>query len=575
MSDLTDRKLGDFHLLRHLGGGGMADVYLAEQTSLQRYVAVKVMKPSVMATSGQTMVARFRQEAMMAASLNHPNIIQVYMIGCEDNLHYIAQELVQGRDLAAILRERGKPDLPSALHIIQQVAAALTVSGQAGIVHRDIKPENIMVTRKGDVKVADFGLAQLHGSDDANGLTREGITMGTPLYMSPEQVSGKDLDPRTDIYSLGVTCYQLLCGEPPFTGSTPMAIALQHLNSPPPPLKEKNPKLPDILCRMVHRMMAKRRALRYQSAEEVLADVTKLSTAIKQGRSPDRIRLPRLEQLEQLAAEARAQSEKPAASPRELQVADGTRQPSDRPGLAATRAIPNPLPARVRPANKPVKADAVRQDEAAGRAEPVREAEVLEVLDVVEFAEDPVDIATVETAAPSDRGVLSRTSRDAISSPRSPLTTVSDFPADDDDPGYVPRKPASSMEEMDLTSMVDVTFQLLIFFMITASFSTQKCFDVPPARTADGATTIVIEESPTSAILVQVDRDNVVFVEGRRAADYAEVLSLLESEKGKAADVTDVDLRLDPDSLHEMRVLVIDAATQAGFQRIRNRIEAL
>ena len=128
MADLTEKKLGEFQLLRPLGSGGMADVYLAEQTTLQRYVAVKVMKPSLMAHSGQDMVARFKQEAMMAAGLNHPNIVQVYTIGQEGDLHYIAQEFVQGKDLATILKGRGKPEIASALHVMRQVAAALKAS---------------------------------------------------------------------------------------------------------------------------------------------------------------------------------------------------------------------------------------------------------------------------------------------------------------------------------------------------------------------------------------------------------------------------------------------------------------
>ena len=129
MTDLTDKKLGEFQLLRPLGSGGMADVYLAEQTTLQRYVAVKVMKPALMAHSGLDMVARFKQEAMMAAGLNHPNIVQVYSIGEEEGLHYIAQEFVQGQDLATILNGHGKPDIVSALHIMRQVASALKASG--------------------------------------------------------------------------------------------------------------------------------------------------------------------------------------------------------------------------------------------------------------------------------------------------------------------------------------------------------------------------------------------------------------------------------------------------------------
>ena len=248
----------------------------------------------------------------MAAGLNHPNIVQVYTIGEEPDddgtLHYIAQEFVQGKDLASILKNKGVPDLSSALHVIRQVASALKAAGNASIVHRDIKPENILVTKKGEVKVADFGLAQLHDNPDSGTVTREGMTLGTPLYMSPEQVQGKELDPRSDIYSFGVTCYQVLCGKTPFTGNSPMAIAVQHLNNAPPPLKEQNPELPDILCRMVHRMMAKRRSLRYQTADDVNSDVKQLVTAMKQGRSLDLVRLPRLDELDRAASDAKGDS---------------------------------------------------------------------------------------------------------------------------------------------------------------------------------------------------------------------------------------------------------------------------
>jgi serine/threonine protein kinase len=501
MSDLTDKKLGEFHLLRPLGSGGMAEVYLAEQTSLQRYVAVKVMKPSLMAHSGQDMLARFKQEAMMAAGLNHPNIVQVYTIGEEQGLHYIAQEFVQGSDLSTLVRERGKLDLASVLHVMRQVAAALKASGRAGIVHRDIKPENILVTKKGEVKVADFGLAQLGENTEG----REGVTMGTPLYMSPEQVSGRELDPRSDIYSFGVTCYQLLCGEPPFRGTTAVQIAMQHLKNTPPPLQERNPQLPKTLCRLVHRMMAKRRSLRYQSAEEVSEDIKTLIAAQKQGRSLDLVRLPRLEELERLAELERQRSLRNQGQSAADSGDDGGDLPFEVPAVA-TPASPEPA--------KP-------------KSERVKQA----------------------TALPA----------------------IAD---DDDDPP--PRRPrAEDSAAIDLTPAVDVTFQLLIFFMVTASFSMQKAFDVPPAKNSDGvsAAVVVPQESETTAVKVQVDADNAMYVEEtKKAITFRELLELLKQEKGSSSDVTDVDLELHPDSTHEARVIVIDAATQAGFTRVRNRI---
>ena len=510
MADLTEKKLGEFQLLRPLGSGGMADVYLAEQTTLQRYVAVKVMKPALMAHSGLDMVARFKQEAMMAAGLNHPNIVQVYSIGEQEGLHYIAQEFVQGKDLATILKGRSNPDIASALHVMRQVASALKASGQAGIVHRDIKPENILVTKKGEVKVADFGLAQLGESNTK----KKGVTMGTPLYMSPEQISGRELDPRSDVYSFGVTAYQLLCGETPFKGNSPVAIAMQHLKNPPPPLTEKNPALPDVLCRLVHRMMAKRRSLRYQSADEVLEDLKKLIVAHKQGRSLGLVRLPRLEELDRLAEQERDKYNRRRDS-RDVAPADDEEM-------------------------------LLGPDVAAG----------------VTTAMSARQVGDEEFSNSSDTQTLQASRTQA-------LNAIDDLPP-------VPRKKRTSQEAIiDLTPAVDVTFQLLIFFMITASFSLQKAFDVPPAKNSEGISMNVQVEMPDSGVRVEVDRDNMVFIGDKKAQTYKEILELLTAEKSANSSVNDLDLILDPDSTHEMRVTVIDAAMQAGFLRVKNKIQDL
>ena len=230
-ADLSGRQLGDFHLLRRLGRGAMADVYLAEQGRLKRRVAVKILKPEL--AGDRTYLQRFQLEAQAAASLVHANIVQIYEVGCVDQLHYIAQEYVQGQNLREYIARHGPPDLPHALSIMRQVAAALAKAAEQGVVHRDIKPENIMLTAGGEVKVADFGLARLTREGAANDLTQVGITLGTPLYMSPEQVEGKPLDPRSDIYSFGVTCYHMLSGVPPFRGETALGVAVQHLKKQP------------------------------------------------------------------------------------------------------------------------------------------------------------------------------------------------------------------------------------------------------------------------------------------------------------------------------------------------------
>ncbi|MGQ9576516.1 MAG: serine/threonine protein kinase [Thermoguttaceae bacterium] len=275
--DLSGRQLGDFYILRRLGQGAMAVVYLAEQLSLKRRVALKVLKRSL--ATDQTYVKRFQREAQAAAALVHSNIVQIYEVGHTDGVYFIAQEYVQGLNLRQWVERNGAPDLRLALLIMRQVVAALAKAAEHGIVHRDIKPENVMLTRSGEVKVADFGLARLQDQKDAVEMTEVGITVGTPLYMSPEQVEGRPLDSRSDLYSFGVTCYQMLAGRPPFSGETALSVALQHLNKLPEPLENHRPDLPPALCRTVHKMLAKNPEHRFQSPQELLRELRRLQQA--------------------------------------------------------------------------------------------------------------------------------------------------------------------------------------------------------------------------------------------------------------------------------------------------------
>ncbi|MEZ6064321.1 MAG: serine/threonine-protein kinase [Planctomycetaceae bacterium] len=284
--------LGEFKLLKKLGQGDMATVWLAEQTSLHRNVALKLLRSDLMADA--TYVKRFQTEAKAAAGLNHPNIVQVYVIGEADGQHFIAQEYVQGSTLKGYLQKKGTVDLNLGLHLMRQVGAALQTAAEQGIVHRDIKPENIMLNKKGEAKVADFGLAQLTQGGEKLNLTQEGVTMGTPLYMSPEQVQGIKLDARSDIYSFGVTCYHLFCGRPPFQGETALGVAVQHLQNEPPPLKELRPELPQPVCDLIHRMMRKDPAERYPDAATVLEDVRKLIRAVKEEGRIEQVQLTEL-----------------------------------------------------------------------------------------------------------------------------------------------------------------------------------------------------------------------------------------------------------------------------------------
>jgi serine/threonine-protein kinase len=277
--DLTGRTLDDFHVLRRLGQGGMGEVYLAEQVSLKRKVALKILRTELAVNPAA--LERFKQEAENVARATHANIVQVYSIGTADGVPYMALEYVEGRNLREFLTKKGPPELSVALRIMCQVAAALQRAAELGVVHRDIKPDNILLTRKGEVKVTDFGLSRVLVCDQQPvHLTATGVTMGTPLYMSPEQVEGKPIDARTDIYSFGITCYHMLAGHPPFQGESAFEVALQHVRGTPKPLHEVRPDLPPSLCAVVHKMMAKDPDQRYQSGRELLKELTSLRTIL-------------------------------------------------------------------------------------------------------------------------------------------------------------------------------------------------------------------------------------------------------------------------------------------------------
>lgn len=275
-SDL--KQLGDFRVIRSIGRGGMAHVYLAEQESLKRLVALKVLPPEQLAADDTTLLERFQREAKAGAGLNHPNIVQVYAIGEEQGVHFIAQEYVRGMNLADYLKRNGPPSISVCLRLMRQALAALDQAARAGIVHRDIKPGNLLVTRKSELKIADFGLARWHQPQQNDlQLTQSGTTMGTPLYMSPEQLNGEPLDARSDIYSLGVTFHQLLVGRPPFEGPTAMSVAVQHLRERPPELESLRADVPPALGRIIRRMMSKLPAERFPDARSVLKDLKRIT----------------------------------------------------------------------------------------------------------------------------------------------------------------------------------------------------------------------------------------------------------------------------------------------------------
>ena len=274
--DLSGAVLGDFRVERLLGRGGMGEVYLARQLSLDRPVALKVLRPDLL--TNPTNLARFEAEAGTAARLNHPNIVHVYAVGGVGQTRYIAMEYVPGSTLRDYMNRKGSPELRLAYSIMRQAGLAIEAAGEVGLVHRDVKPENLLLTRKGLVKVADFGLCRDQGGPRP-GVTQPGVTMGTPLYMSPEQVQGRPLDHRSDLYSLGVTFYHMLAGVPPFRSEASLALALKHVHEEPVSLAVHRPELPPELVQLVMKLLAKKPADRYQTATEMLRDLSRAREA--------------------------------------------------------------------------------------------------------------------------------------------------------------------------------------------------------------------------------------------------------------------------------------------------------
>jgi serine/threonine protein kinase len=281
MLDLIGKRLGQYEILEEIGRGGMAVVYRAYQPYLNRYVAIKVLRPHLSDDRG--FIDRFQREALAASKLEHDNIIRIYDIGQEGDLHYLVMSYVDGPSLAAKLAKEGALDLSTALTIVREVGAALDYAHGQGVVHRDVKPSNILLTSKGKAILSDFGIAR--AASDSR-LTQTGAVVGTPAYMSPEQAEGHAVDGRADLYSLGVVLYEMLTGRAPFQADTTAAVLYKQVHTPPPSLSALNPALPKAVERVVLRALQKDKNKRFQHASEMVLALTQAMARQTRHKSP-------------------------------------------------------------------------------------------------------------------------------------------------------------------------------------------------------------------------------------------------------------------------------------------------
>jgi serine/threonine-protein kinase len=262
---------GRYRIVRKLGSGGMADVYLAEDEELGRRIAIKILNDRH--ANDDSFVERFRREAKNAAGLSHPNIVSIYDRGEAEGTYYIAMEYLDGRSLKELVVARGPLPIEDAIAATRQVLAALRFAHRKGVVHRDIKPHNVMADADGRLKVTDFGIARAGVSQ----MTEAGSIIGTAQYLSPEQARGAPVDQRSDLYSVGIVLYEMLTGTTPFTGESPVEIAMKHLSDPPRPPSVERPDIPPDLDMIVLRALAKNPDDRFQTAEEMDAELDRVS----------------------------------------------------------------------------------------------------------------------------------------------------------------------------------------------------------------------------------------------------------------------------------------------------------
>ena len=266
---------GRYQIIEELGKGGMGRVYKANDTDIKEKVAIKLIKPEI--SADKKTIERFQNELKFTRKIRHKHVCQMYDLNREEGTYYITMEYVSGGDLKRFIRRSGQLSIGTAINIAEQICDGLIEAHSLGIVHRDLKPKNIMIDDNGNARIMDFGIAR---SLKTKGITGAGVMIGTPEYMSPEQAEAKEVDKRTDIYSLGVILYEMITGRLPFEGDTHLAIAMKHKGETPRNPKDFNPQIPDILCDIILKCMEKERENRYQDVAEVKADLEKIEQSL-------------------------------------------------------------------------------------------------------------------------------------------------------------------------------------------------------------------------------------------------------------------------------------------------------
>ena len=259
---------GRYQIIEPLGRGGMGRVYRALDTKANEEVAIKLIRPDV--AEDKRTLERFVNEIKLAHKVSHRNIGKMYHLGEDQGLHFITMEYVPGEDLKSFIRRSRRLDIATTVTIAKQVCSGLSEAHDAGIVHRDLKPSNIMIDREGNARILDFGIARAVG---AQGVTAEGSVIGTPEYMSPEQVEGKEADRRADLYALGVIMFEMVTGRLPFAADTPFVVAFKQQSERPTPPEELNPQTPPQLSAIILRCLEKDREKRYQTTEDLCRDL--------------------------------------------------------------------------------------------------------------------------------------------------------------------------------------------------------------------------------------------------------------------------------------------------------------